>query len=107
MKRLTRLTWAAVLSCALALAGVGLAACAPAFSKPTGPCADFTKYGTFTDVQFGHFLPTLLSLSPTRRLRTKAAFSSRNLLSNPVISGLVFCPFGFEGKASRAFLRGS
>ena len=36
-------------------------------------------------------------LAPLRRLRTGAAFSSRSLLSNPVISGSVFCPFSEVG----------
>ena len=56
-------------------------------------------------LSLGIFCPLSYPCPPLRRLRTGAAFSSRSLLSNPVISGPVFCPFGFEGKASRAFLR--
>lgn len=75
MKRLTRLTWAAVLSCALALAGVGLAACTPASPKPTGPCADFTKYGTFTDASVS-LASTFTGAEAERLEESLAAFES-------------------------------
>ena len=76
---------------------------APGASVPPQP--SLPPAPEVSGLSLGIFCPLSYPCPPLRRLRTGAAFSSRSLLSNPVISGPVFCPFGFEGKASRAFLR--